>query len=421
MSILNSIFKTFYEPGILAEYVKYQIPAGEALSLPITVDKGYLGATQLNVDFTTGINLKGNSLTLTLSKGEFGEPLNGSQTTVNFGDLDWTDFDRQSFKLFQKDGTAPATQIFVPTEGGNFHLNFYLHETGNADIRFDLFPIDIFVQIVNRIPSQVQAPGDLPATSNAPGAPPAEGKAKGKKKIDPLVKAAGLALGAAAFAKAKGALGGLDACGPAAALAGLADAIDIIDDKIDELIEESPLGKLNELKAEAEAAINGTLDAVQQLIPEIGLGIVDGLIPEEMKGLQDAVGDIAGMVLAGAAAEDALLGQLDSMKEKFEGVDFGEFKDLDDVVGALRRGSLEVGKICEMIPNLVPDAGGVGFTLKGIPTKFPEIDPVAFLKSGKLPDFPKFELDLDVEAITKEVTDDFVQFDVPRIRVGGGG
>ena len=76
-----------------------------------------------------------------------------------------------------------------------------------------------------------------------------------------------------------------------------------------------------------------------------------------------------------------------------------------------------ISKICEMIPNFMPDAGGVGFTLKGIPTKFPEIDPVAFLKSGKLPDFPEFELDLDIEAITKEATDDFIQFDVPKIRI----
>ena len=34
-------------------------------------------------------------------------------------------------------------------------------------------------------------------------------------------------------------------CGPAEALKGLADGIDILDDKIDSLIEESPLGKLN--------------------------------------------------------------------------------------------------------------------------------------------------------------------------------
>ena len=91
-------------------------------------------------------------------------------------------------------------------------------------------------------------------------------------------------------------------CGPAEALKGLADGIDVLDDKIDSLIEESPLGKLNELKAEAEAAVNGVMDAVNVMIPEIGLGVLDGLVPA---GLQDDIKGIASFVLAGIASKDA--------------------------------------------------------------------------------------------------------------------
>ena len=40
-------------------------------------------------------------------------------------------------------------------------------------------------------------------------------------------------------------------CGPSEALKGMADQIDALDDKIDSLITESPLGKLNALKDQA--------------------------------------------------------------------------------------------------------------------------------------------------------------------------
>ena len=200
-------------------------------------------------------------------------------------------------------------------------------------------------------------------------------------------------------------------CGPAEALKGLADGIDILDDKIDSLIEESPLGKLNELKGEAEAAVNGVMDAVNVMIPEIGLGVLDGLVPA---GLQDDIKGIASFVLAGIASKDAFENKLNSLKSKYENMDLGDFKDLDDVVAALRSGALDLDNICKLIPNFEEEPGGIGFALKGVPTSFPEIDPVALLKGGKLPDFPKFEFDLEVEAITKEATDEFLQFDLPK-------
>ena len=116
-------------------------------------------------------------------------------------------------------------------------------------------------------------------------------------------------------------------CGPAEALKGLADGIDVLDDKIDSLIEESPLGKLNELKGEAEAAVNGVMDAVNVMIPEIGLGVLDGLVPA---GLQDDIKGIASFVLAGIASKDAFENQLNALKSKYANFDLGDFKDLDD-------------------------------------------------------------------------------------------
>ena len=44
-------------------------------------------------------------------------------------------------------------------------------------------------------------------------------------------------------------------CGPSEALKGMADQIDALDDKIDSLITESPLGKLNALKDQANDAV----------------------------------------------------------------------------------------------------------------------------------------------------------------------
>ena len=102
------------------------------------------------------------------------------------------------------------------------------------------------------------------------------------------------------------------------------------------------------------------------------------------------------------------------LKSKYENMDLGDFKDLDDVVAALRSGALDLDNICKLIPNFEEEPGGIGFALKGVPTSFPEIDPVALLKGGKLPDFPKSEFDLEVEAITKEATDEFLQFDLPK-------
>ena len=410
-------------------YSNYTLLKGKGLAIPLDVKQGWQGFDQFNIKFPVGINLSGYVLTATISKVAYGAPSGfglkqNGEVKFKFGEQPWGEQDRRRLLIYQNDSPAGKGKLHLPTKGGQGFLNFYLHKEGDTNDRFNDFDVTLRLFRVNRQTALKQDPGVVVAqnvtttTGTASGSTGVRSGGSGDDGgTDIKDIAVGIAAGAAALSAFKGALGGADACGPAEGLMGLADAIDIIDDKIDELIEESPLGKLNQMKQEAEAAINGALDAVQILIPEIGLGIVDGLIPEELKGLQDAVEDIAGMVLAGAAALPALEQQLEYMKDRFADVDLGDFDSLDDVVTALRNGSLEISKICEMIPNFMPDAGGVGFTLKGIPTKFPEIDPVAFLKSGKLPDFPEFELDLDIEAITKEATDDFIQFDVPKIRI----
>ena len=57
-------------------------------------------------------------------------------------------------------------------------------------------------------------------------------------------------------------------CGPSKAMRDLADQIDAFDDKIDSLITESPLGKLNDLKNQAGDAVNGVMGKLESAIPE---------------------------------------------------------------------------------------------------------------------------------------------------------
>ena len=77
-------------------------------------------------------------------------------------------------------------------------------------------------------------------------------------------------------------------CGPSKALASLAEKVDLANEKIDELILQPTIGKLDDLKQQAEDELNGVLGDLEEMIPQINLGFE---VPEELKSLQDDFGD----------------------------------------------------------------------------------------------------------------------------------
>ena len=96
-------------------------------------------------------------------------------------------------------------------------------------------------------------------------------------------------------------------CGPSKALSALADKVDLANEKIDELILQPTIGKLDDLKQQAEDELNGLMGDLEEMIPEIDLGIE---IPEELKSLQDDFKDVGNFLLVGLAKKDALVSKM---------------------------------------------------------------------------------------------------------------
>ena len=187
-------------------------------------------------------------------------------------------------------------------------------------------------------------------------------------------------------------------CGPSEALKGMADQIDALDDKIDSLITESPLGKLNALKDQANDAVNGVMGKLEGAIPSA----LNKLGSKLDQTLHEDVSDIAKLLLLGVVA-------LPQYKQELERV--GQYKSLDEVADALRSGALDLDRICKLIPNT--EKQGVDVIVKGTPTSFPDIDPVALVKYGKLPNYktPKFEVQTTTRA--KKQAEEFLNFELP--------
>ena len=121
-------------------------------------------------------------------------------------------------------------------------------------------------------------------------------------------------------------------CGPSKALSALADKVDLANEKIDELILQPTIGKLDDLKQQAEDELNGLMGDLEEMIPEIDLGIE---IPEELKSLQDDFKDVGNFLLVGLAKKDALVSKMKQIESKWSSVDLGNFKDLNDISSAL--------------------------------------------------------------------------------------
>ena len=116
-------------------------------------------------------------------------------------------------------------------------------------------------------------------------------------------------------------------CGPSKALSALADKLDLAEEKIDELILQPTLGKMNDLKQQAEDELNSVLGDMEAMIPQINLGFE---VPEELKSLQDDFKDVGNFLLIGLAKKDAIIGKMKQIESKWSNVDLGSFKDLND-------------------------------------------------------------------------------------------
>ncbi len=196
-------------------------------------------------------------------------------------------------------------------------------------------------------------------------------------------------------------------CGPSEKLKELADQVDAVEKKFDNMINESPLGKLNDLKAEAEAEINGVMGKIEGMIPDI----LSDLKDFSDKTLHEDVTDLFKFMIIAGARKEQIKGKLDQLKTKWGSVDLGDIKDFNDLENLLRSGAIDLDSICKLIPNIEKE--GVGITVKGVPTSFPDIDPVAILKGHKLPKLPDPKIIIDIGARKKEITDAFLNLELP--------
>tara|TARA_B100000927_G_scaffold67159_1_gene52973 strand:- start:8420 stop:9028 length:609 start_codon:yes stop_codon:yes gene_type:complete len=196
-------------------------------------------------------------------------------------------------------------------------------------------------------------------------------------------------------------------CGPSEKLKALADQVSAFDDKIDSLIEESPLGKLNDLKSQAGDAVNGIMGKINEAIPEALQKIGD--IADRT--LHEDISELGKLVLLGVVALPQYKQELDRLQTKWGGIDLGDFKDLDDVASALRSGALDLDRICKLLPNT--EKQGVNVVVKGTPISFPDIDPVALVKYGKLPDVRKGKITVATSTRSKKQAEEFLNLQLP--------
>ena len=199
-------------------------------------------------------------------------------------------------------------------------------------------------------------------------------------------------------------------CGPSSAMRDLADQIDQANDALDAAINDSPLGKLASLKEEAEAKVNAMMDKLEAAIPGAIGGFVDKAFEDLPMG--DQMKEVAGLIALGYLQKDLVENKIDVMKAKYSNLDV----DIDNVADLLRSGAADIDDLCKLLPNV--STQGVNLIVKGIPTSFPNVDPVAMVKKGdipKLPDIGKVFLDVEVEA--KDQADDFLSLELPRFNL----
>lgn len=196
-------------------------------------------------------------------------------------------------------------------------------------------------------------------------------------------------------------------CGPSKALKDLADQIDELDNKVDDLIAESPLGKLADLQNQAKDAIGGVMNKVESAIPEA----LNKVLGEMDKTLHEDTSDLLKFIMLGAIAKPQLENKLDSMKKKWGSVDLGDIEDLDDLADLIRNGAIDLDSICKLLPNV--EGQGVDMVVKGRPITFPDISPQGILKGQGLPEIKKGNVWFDVKRSSRRQSEEFFNLEIP--------
>ena len=196
-------------------------------------------------------------------------------------------------------------------------------------------------------------------------------------------------------------------CGPSEKLKELADKVQAAEDKFDAAVNSSPLGKINDIKNDALDTVNGVMGKMENMFPSI----INKVLSPANKTLHDDVKDLLKFVILGHFALPQIKNQLDYMKEKWGNVDLGDIRNFDDLHNLLMSGAIDLDSLCKLVPNIEKE--GVEITVKGVPTSFPDIDPAAILKGGKLPPVVIGEIEVDVGTRAKEEAEEFLNLELP--------
>ena len=96
------------------------------------------------------------------------------------------------------------------------------------------------------------------------------------------------------------------------------------------------------------------------------------------------------------------------MKDKYANVDV----DIENLADLLRTGAMDLDNLCKLVPNI--QTQGVNVEIKATPTSLPDIDPVAILRGGAIPEFPtSIETYIETSKVNKKATDDFLNIELP--------
>ena len=194
-------------------------------------------------------------------------------------------------------------------------------------------------------------------------------------------------------------------CGISESMKGVADQVDALNAKLDAAVMSAPgMGELAGLKDKVEGAAQGIMDKLDAAIPSIKFPDT----PFDQLPLQDQMKEIAGLLALGYLKKDAVESKIKQLEAKWSNVDV----DINNLAGLLRSGAMDLDSICKLVPNV--DTEGVNAVVKGIPTSFPDIDPVSILRGGPTPQLPKIgDVYIETSVQAKKQTDDFLDIELP--------
>ena len=194
-------------------------------------------------------------------------------------------------------------------------------------------------------------------------------------------------------------------CGISESMKGVADQVDALNAKLDAAVMSAPgMGELAGLKDKVEGAAQGIMDKLDAAIPSIKFPNT----PFDQLPLQDQMKEIAGLLALGYLKKDAVESKIKQLEAKWSNVDV----DINNLADLLRSGAMDLDSICKLVPNV--DTEGVNAVVKGIPTSFPDIDPVSILRGGPTPQLPKIgDVYIETSVQAKKQTDDFLDIELP--------